>query len=326
MCPCILDWACMNIWHYVHHKAHGSYISSLPCTELVQSPCLGFQRWVDMGWDASFILLKRIKVNILAISVQDGPPGEWTSTGIEGIKDGGARGPPRQPREFPWREHPRILGPVWTTVCTVLNGTQRLPCCSPARRTRWVRFSRAAIYIPQMYWLVVFCFIMYQWDTRLGASWIWWHIVTYHAYFFAYCAYHFTYLLTYFAYWVNDVLYIFCIFINILFYIFSCILWILSYFAILCNNMHIIDLKFAYYFTCSIACHAYRTFCILCILNIFICILHAFPPGSRAMSRAIHIMHILWHIKHIILHIYWNISHIGSMTYCAYSAYLSTYF
>ena len=33
-------------------------------------------------------------------------------TGIDWTKDGGARGPPRQSHEPPWREHPHILDPV----------------------------------------------------------------------------------------------------------------------------------------------------------------------------------------------------------------------
>ncbi len=68
--------------------------------------------------------------------------------------------------------------------------------------------------------------------------------------------------------------------------------------------------------------------CILYILHIVHIehiYLHTACVRPWLCPRAIHIMHILWHIMHVILQIYWHILHIGSMIYCAYSAYLLTY-
>ncbi len=88
--------------------------------------------------------------------------------------------------------------------------------------------------------------------------------------------------------------------------------------------MHIIDISFCILF--------YIFNCILCILYIMH-IVHIEHIYSHIVCvrpwlcpSAIHIMHIFWHIMHIILHIYWYILHIGSMTYCAYPTFLLTYF
>jgi hypothetical protein len=79
------------------------------------------------------------------------PPGGCTSTGIEGTKDGGARGPPQQPREPPWLEHPRILGPCLNNCMHSVERHSTTPMLLSSWRTRWVRFQRAAISLPQMY-------------------------------------------------------------------------------------------------------------------------------------------------------------------------------
>ncbi len=83
--------------------------------------------------------------------------------------------------------------------------------------------------------------------------------------------------------------------------------------------MHIIDIFciLLYILNC-IFCVLY----ILHILHIEHIHLHIACVRPWLCPRAIHIMHIFWHIMHIVLHIYW---HIRSMAFFAYSAYLLTY-
>ena len=76
-----------------------------------------------------------------------------TSTGIEGSKDGGARGPPQQPREPPWREHPRILGPCLNNCMHSVERHSTTPMLLSSWRIRWARFPRAALSLPQLYCL-----------------------------------------------------------------------------------------------------------------------------------------------------------------------------
>jgi hypothetical protein len=56
-----------------------------------------------------------------------------------------------QSREQPWREHQRIIGPCLNNCMHSVERHSTTPMLLFSRMTRWVRFPRAGIHIPQMY-------------------------------------------------------------------------------------------------------------------------------------------------------------------------------
>jgi hypothetical protein len=60
---------------------------------------------------------------------------------------------PQQPREPPWREHPRILGPCLNNCMHSVERHSTTPMLLSSWRIRWARFPRAALSLPQLYCL-----------------------------------------------------------------------------------------------------------------------------------------------------------------------------
>jgi hypothetical protein len=61
---------------------------------------------------------------------------------------------PQQPREPPWREHPRILGPCLNNCMHSVERHSTTPMLLSSWRIRWVRFPRAALpYLTCIAWL-----------------------------------------------------------------------------------------------------------------------------------------------------------------------------